>query len=251
MFTSEERERLLAELIARARADDVVTAAALVGSAARHQLDRWSDLDLALRLVDGADVEATADRWAADLAAAHDVADHLDVWAGPTLYRVFLLAGSLQVDLSFWPAATFASNGEFFEVLFGEAHAPSTPTAPDPRTTVGWAWLYALHARSAIARDRRWQAVQMLAGLRDQLVTLACRRYGLPAYQGRGVDRLPAPLLDRLLDTRPSAPETLLLVTAFRAAVDLLLVEVGHLDPAWATRLRGPLTDLVTSVAHP
>ena len=62
-------------------------------------------------------------------------------------------------------------------------------------------WLYALHIRSSLARDRRWQAVHMLDGLRNQVVALACLRFGLPHHQGRGVYDLPPEETELLADT--------------------------------------------------
>lgn len=255
MFTEAGRAALLAGLVAHARADPAVTGAALVGSGARQALDRWSDLDLAVRLAPGADPVATADAWRAHLEDARDVVDHLDVWSGPALYRVFLLADSLQVDLSFWPADAFASNGEPFELVFGEAARPTTPgpTAPgagevgpgEVGGAIGWAWLHALHLRSALARGRSWQALHMLDGLRDGVIALACRRQGVPAHQGRGVDQLPAPLLARLGGTLVAAPDLEQLAAAFAQLVALLAEEVEAVDPERAGRLRPTLAVLV------
>lgn len=154
MFTAQGRDRLLSELIERARRDETVTAAALVGSAARGQLDAWSDIDLTLRLRAGSTVTDVADHWAGTLASLAPMADQLDVWSGPTLYRVFLLQNSLQVDLSFAPEDLFAPTGEAFALLFGAAGPPSQAREPDPYEVIGWGWLYALHARSAIPRGR-------------------------------------------------------------------------------------------------
>ena len=50
MFTDQEREALRTELTGFARNDARIVAAASLGSAARGELDRWSDVDLALRL---------------------------------------------------------------------------------------------------------------------------------------------------------------------------------------------------------
>jgi predicted nucleotidyltransferase len=248
VFSSPDRAAVLDQLIAHARAEPTVTAAAVVGSAARHQTDRWSDIDLALRLEPGTDPVEAADAWSRFLRLRQPVADQLDLWSGAALYRVFLLADSLQVDLSFWPAADFASTGEPFELIFGDAN-PAVPTAaPDPRQTVGWGWLYALHARSAIARGRSWQAVQMLQGLRDQVITLACLRHDVPAHQGRGVDQLPGQVLTSFDQTLVRSRDRDGLVQAFSATVALLLAEVEHLDGSLAGRLRPPLTELATSL---
>src|ERR671935_220226 len=77
----------------------------------------------------------------------------------------------------------------------------------DPRISggalIGYAWLYALHARSSLARGRLWQAEYMVSAMRDQALALACLRHGLPAREGRGIDLLPseitAPLEEALV----------------------------------------------------
>jgi predicted nucleotidyltransferase len=245
VFTEGRRAELTSELTEHARADPTVTAAALVGSAARQATDEWSDIDLSLRLDPHADPLATADSWQTYLASKHDVVDHLDIWAGAGLYRVFLLADSLQIDISFWPADAFASNGEPFELLFGEANKQSPPDVLQVREIIGWAWLYALHARSAIARGRPWQALSMIDGLRDRIASLACVRHGLPAHQGRGIDQLPETVLSRLSGGLVASPDCDLLAAALSQLLDLLVSEVEAIDHHLAGRLRPALTVLV------
>ncbi|WP_408630428.1 nucleotidyltransferase domain-containing protein [Microlunatus flavus] len=63
MFTEEEREALRTRLIGFAREDARVVAAASLGSAARGELDRWSDVDLALRLAPGVEVDEVVEAW--------------------------------------------------------------------------------------------------------------------------------------------------------------------------------------------
>ncbi len=250
MFTEDDRVRLLDDLVERARADPQVTAAALVGSAARGAVDRWSDIDLALGLVDAADLVEVADRWTAELAGSVPVADTLDLWAGSVLYRVFLLRDSLQVDVSFWPAGTLAPNGsEPLVTIFGEVAAPTPPASPDWNAALGWGWLYALHVRSAIVRGRFWQAVQMLEGLRNQVVILSCGRHGLESQHGRGVDRLPTSILAKLASTLPTELSSAALAATYATALELLADEAEHLDPALAARLRSPFATLHTTAA--
>ena len=245
MFTEADRSRLLEELIDQARADPAVVAAALVGSASRGTSDRWSDIDLALGLTDAADVVDVADRWTSEVGDTVTVADTLDVWAGPVLYRVFLLHDSLQVDVSFWPAGILAPTGaEPLTTIFGEVAAPTSTGASDRHTILGWGWLYALHARSAIARGRRWQALQMLQGLRDQAIILSCLRHGLPTHHGRGVDQLPASVLNVLAGTLPAVLSPDALAAAYATALKLLTDEAEQLDPVLAARLHSPLATL-------
>ncbi len=102
-----QRDALRDSLVDRARQDADVIAAAILGSGATGQQDRWSDLDLALRLRPGVDQDRVIDRWTRLIFAEHGAVHRLDVHASGALYRVFLLDTSLQLDLSFWPAEEF------------------------------------------------------------------------------------------------------------------------------------------------
>lgn len=211
---------------------------------ARHEADRWSDIDLALQLAPAADLGAVVGRWTDLLQERGPVAGHLDIGAGEALYRVFLLSDSLQVDLSFWPAGSFGSTGEPFEVLFGQASGSSSVEPVDVGVLVGWGWLYALHARSALARGKVWQALQMVDGLRDQLIALACLRRELQPFEGRGVDQLPAEELAALMEAVAPGPDVLPLRAALAAGLELLHQEVGRVDVDWAKRLGPALAEL-------
>jgi predicted nucleotidyltransferase len=241
VYTPEERERVRADLVAAARGDPRVSGVALTGSAAAGSEDAWSDVDLAFGVDDGAGVLADMTTRLYD---RHGALHHLDVMAGATVYRVFLLPTTLQVDLAFAPPAEFGARAPTFRLLSGEA--ADRPHVPPPAVDrlIGWGWLYALHARSSIARGRVWQAEYMVSGVRDQVLALACRRHDLPAVEGRGMDRLPADLLDRLagaLVRELSAPE---LGRALGVAVDGLAGEIRHARPELAARLDGALREL-------
>ena len=178
VFSVKEREALRTRLARFAEADEQISAAALLGSAARDELDQWSDIDLALRLVPDAEPELVADVWAARVADTEQVVDQLDIRASGALYRVLLLASSLQVDLSFWPHERPLTGGAPVAVLFGEV--PVAPVEPvdgldESRSAVRMGWLFALHVRSALGRGRCWQAVGMLESIRNVLVGLYCR----------------------------------------------------------------------------
>ena len=244
MFTAAERDRLREELVAAARADGRITGAAVTGSAALGREDRWSDIDLALCVAADADLGPVVDDWTDLMYRRHAAVHHLDVTHGGTLFRVFLLASTLQVDLAFWPAAEFGAIGPAFRLLFGTANERPPAPAPGATELIGMAWLYALHARSSIARGRVWQAEYMISNMRDHVLALACLRRGVPAVQGRGMDDLPpeitavlAPALVRSLDAAE-------LRRAFAVAIGALLDEVRLVDAELADRLTGPLEEL-------
>ncbi|PZF81147.1 nucleotidyltransferase domain-containing protein [Jiangella anatolica] len=241
MFTPDERAAVRDALIAAARADDRIGGAAITGSAAAGAEDGWSDVDLAFGLADGADQAVVIADWTAVMYAEHGAVAHLDVPRGATIYRVFLLASTLQVDIAFAPAAEFGAIAPTFRLLFGAAREVPLATAPAAAGLAGMGWLYALHARSSIERGHGWQALHMIDGLREQVIALACLRHGLPAHQGRGVDRLPAAVTGPLLGSLVGALDDATLRRAFAAGVEALLAEALHVDPDLAGRLAGPL----------
>jgi len=107
--------------------DDRVVAGAAVGSLAGGSGDRFSDLDLTFGIVDGERVANVLDDWTRSLTEL-DAVRLADLEVGPTIYRVFLLPGALQFDLSLTPAAEFRPAGPMFQLLFGKT-APETPDA--------------------------------------------------------------------------------------------------------------------------
>jgi len=244
MFTAAEREALRDSLVQRAQADPDVIAAAILGSAASGLEDRWSDIDLALRLRPEADQDQVVDRWTAAVFADHGAVHRLDVTAAGALYRVFLLDSSLQLDLSFWPAEQFRPHGPAFRLLFGEALPAAEPSAADPERIIGLAWLYGLHVRSAIARGRTWQAVLMLDQLRDHVLQLACLRHGLNPYQGREADQLPTELLTALAEARADSVQDAELRRSGTALLGCLAREVADYDHRLASRLDPVLRQL-------
>ena len=244
MFTPDERIRLRGAILAAAREDLRITGGALTGSAASGTEDRWSDIDLAFGLKAGTDMQAVLADWSARMYQRHDAVDHLDVPAGRWIYRVFLIRNSLQVDLAFVPDDDFRARAPTFKLQFGTARDAQHMPPPDARALIGYAWLYALHVRSAIARGKLWQAEYMLSNVRDHVLALACARLGLPAREGRGMDRLPRDVTDRVagaLVTRIDAQE---LRRAAHVAIEALIDEIRHVDVSLAGRLDDPLREL-------
>jgi hypothetical protein len=107
------------------------------------------------------------------------------------------------------------------------------------------AWLHALHARSSIARGRGLQAVYMLNGLRDQIISLRCLRAGLPPDQGRGVDNLPEPWKQRVAATLVRSIDSDDLRRSFAAMIELLKEEIERLDTSNPEALCPVLDELV------
>ena len=171
----------------------------------------------------------------------HQALHHLDVNAGAWIYRVFLLRSTLQVDLAFVPAAEFRALAPTFRLIFGEANEGQHAQPPPAEAIIGFAWLYALHARSCIARGKFWQAEYMISGVRDNALTLACIRYGLPAVHGRGVDLLPSEVTAQFEGSLVRQLDAAELARCFTIAMHGLLSEIQYADEKLAGRLEGAL----------
>jgi hypothetical protein len=197
IFTVEGRWLVREGLLKKARSDDRVVAGAEVGSTAVGGGDQWSDLDLAFGVADGTNVAELLSDWTAELAEQFSAIHLFDVTLQSTIYRVFLLPGNLQVDLSFTPRADFGPIGLKFSLLFGTAIAKSLIEPPGAGHIFGFGTHHAVRARICIERGRAWQAEYWISGVRDQALALACRLRGLETGNGRGFDDLPADILDR------------------------------------------------------
>jgi hypothetical protein len=256
VFTVEERDRVRELLLSLAEADPAIGGAAIIGSYAADGGDRWSDIDLALR-VDGPP-HATMERWTESLYGDFAAVHHWDLPAGSTIYRVFLLPGWLEVDLAFAPAADFGPRGPHWRVVFdrppSEPAAPPEPTAPPGPTArpghhgpVGLAWHHALHARVCIERRRAWQAEYWIGAVRNQVIALACLRLGHPTAYAKGAHLLPAELTAPLEATLVRSLDSAELNRALAAAIAALAAELERTDPALAAGLRPMLSELVDS----
>jgi hypothetical protein len=245
IFTPDERERLRGEFISAVQKDPDLCGAAHTGSGASSTLDRWSDIDLALCLKPDASHKRVVTAWTERLYRDHGAVAHVDVMRGPTLFRVFLLGNTLQVDIAFWRAEDFAATGPNFRLIFGQPKPPRYTPQPNALSLVGMAWLYALHVRSSLARGRVLQAEYMLSGMRNQVCELACLRCGMTPHQGRGLDDLPALERHTAAICIPRSMGTSELKRAFQTTMRALLEEIGHVDGEVAIRLSGPLNEIV------
>ena len=247
MFSVDDRAALRDALIDAARRDVRITGVALTGSSSTGAEDRWSDIDLAFGVAGGANRAALIAEWTERMYRDHDAVHHTDVMAGAALFRVFLLRNTLQVDLAFWPESEFGAIATTFRLVSGSARERPAFPGPSAEPLIGMAWLYALHARSCIARGKVWQAEYMISGVRDHVLALACVRHGVPAVQGRGMDMLPRAVAAPMVDALVRSLDVAELRRAFAAACELLLVEVDGVDASLGERLSVPSRELAAS----
>lgn len=245
MFSVEDRERVREHVLAMAAADSRVVAGAALGSLAHGEGDRWSDLDLMFAVADGVALSEVLEDWSLVIAREHGAIRLFDVASGSATYRVFLLPGCLQFDLSFMPARQFGGSGPNFRLLFGKAvERPRTPPPP-AHELFGYAVHHALRARVCIERGRWWQAEYWISAVRHYALGLACRARGLETSYGRGFDGLPADVLDPFGDALVRSLDRDELTRALAGAVARLLAEAGEVREL-AASVEGELRELTT-----
>jgi predicted nucleotidyltransferase len=205
-------EAVHARVLELAREDPRIVAAATTGSIAGGTADEWSDVDVALAVAG----ELPLDDWTALVEQEWGIVHWWDLPFRTAVYRVFLLREPpLELNISFFPRADFASHGPNFALAFGEAKQGEAPR-PDPRFLDGLVWHHVLHTRTALRRGQLWRAEFMLHELRDVLVERASGR-----AQYRGVDEIPAEFRAQLERALPRSLEHEELLRALRAAAEL------------------------------
>ena len=226
MFSVEERDGVRDRVLEMATSDARVIAGAVVGSLARNEGDRWSDLDLTFAVADGLPVVDVLEDWTRSLVDEFD-AVHL-------------------FDLSFTPASEFAAGGPKFRLLFGSVVEKPYPPPPSASELFGYAVHHALRARFCIERGRYWQAEYWVSGVRDYALSLACRQRDLPARRGIGFDDLPAELRDAFTDALVFSLERDELLRALASAVAGLLREATEVADI-AAKVESQLRELTST----
>jgi hypothetical protein len=242
MFAVEDRERVLRFLLQLAEDDPAVVGAAVTGSLATGESDRWSDVDLAFAI--RGRLGTALDRWTMRLYQGLGALHHWDLGSGSSVYRVFLLPDWLEVDIAFTPEADFGARGPSWRLVFGDSASPAPAETPRGDELAGLAWHHALRARVCIERGRWWQAEHWISGIRDEVLALAALRLGHPTGYAKGAHLLPAEVTAPLEDALVRSIDEAELRRALKAAVTALDAELARFDPDLAARLRPMLSDL-------
>ena len=247
MFSVSDRNRVRDYVLQLANSDERVVAGAVVGSMALTEGDRWSDLDLTFAVDDNIPVSDVLNDWTLKLVNEFDAAHLFDLPSGASIYRVFLLPGCLQFDLSFTPAAKFGATGPKFRIIFGSSVEKPYPEPPAAHELFGYAVHHALRARFCIERGRFWHAEYWISSTRDYALSLACRRRGLPANFGRGFDDLPPEVHSVFQNTLVTSLERDELLRALRNVIEGLLTETAEVQEL-AARVEPQLRMLMSTI---
>src|SRR5215212_5176321 len=146
MFSIEDRNLIYDYILGLSNADPRVVAGAVVGSLALDEGDRWSDLDLMFAVADDFSMFDVLEGWTGNLVKEFDAVHLFDLPSGPSIYRVFLLPGCVQFDLSFTPASQFGARGPKFKLLFGRSVEKPHDAPPPAKEIFGYAVHHLLRA---------------------------------------------------------------------------------------------------------
>jgi len=226
VFTVQDRTRAFERMLELAKSDARVIAGAEVGSLAVGEGDQWSDLDLTFAVALENQVIDVLDGFTEALAQEFGAVRLFDLPWGGVVYRVLLLGGALQVDLSVAPPMKFGARGPQFRLLFGDKTEQAFASVPVP--SPGYAIHHALRARFCIERGRLWQAEFWLSETRDLALNMACARLGLVGAYGRGFDQLPLEVLAQAEGGLVRSLDAASLLEALDGVIALLISETAH-----------------------
>jgi hypothetical protein len=245
-FSPAYRDEVFSRVLEWASVDNRIVAGAVVGSAAIGTGDRWSDLDLSFAVGQGSSVADVLENWTEKFVAEFSASRLFDLPTGLSIYRVFLLPGCLQFDLSFTPAHDFGAIGPSFKLLFGGAVEKPHFLPPRAEDLFGYAVHHLLRARFCIERDRLLQAEYWVSAARDYALNLACLHHGIPASYGRGFDQLPSELRDQAVSALVRSLDRYALFAALSLTVDMLLAQSSSV-PEIAAKVEPQLRTLQAS----
>jgi hypothetical protein len=229
VFTVAERNRIRDRILEIANSEERIVAGAEVGSLAAGEGDRWSDLDLSFGVIGEHQTLDVLDRLTTPLVSEFRAVPLFDLPHRETIFRVLLLEGCLQVDLSVTPASSFGPIGPQFRILFGNYKENPAVPAPPAALLLGYAAHHAARARFSIERGRYWQGEYWISGSRDYTLSLACLERNLSPHYGRGFDQLPADILTRAEDMLVKSLDRAELLRALASVVNVLLHEARQI----------------------
>jgi len=258
VFTAERREAVLQRMLRLGEDDDRIVAGAVVGSLAIDAADRFSDIDVKFGVTSTVAVSEVIEDWTATIVGELAAVRLVDLFRDPAYYRIFLLPGGLQLDLSMTPEMHFRPAGKKFRLVFGstaDRQPASSASVGDlfistPRTAAdifGWGVVYALHAHACIERRRVWQAEHYVGMVRDHALALACLRHRLTAAEARAFDDLPDEVLGRFERAHIGSLQSRMLKSALTASTTALLNEAEESRIASAKIVRERLAHVYDS----
>lgn len=236
MFTISYRDEVREKIIAKAKADSRIVSVAVVGSYAKGTVDRWSDIDLTFGIHENFSITKLLEDWTEYVNKTFAGIVLLDVHRDKTIYRVFVLPGCLQLDLSFSTAKEFGAVGKHFNLLYGKQYDKPIPQIQPTSEIFGWIIHHILRARFCVERNRLWQAEFWISEARNYALKLACISKGLTSDYGRGLDDLSNDLLVLFKDTFVKKIDKEEIIRVIKKVIEILPEisdEVNQMNKKW------------------
>jgi predicted nucleotidyltransferase len=243
LFTPDERQAVLEQMLAALQTDDRIAGVIVVGSGAVGFEDEYSDIDLAVVVHQARDVRSVYDHWRAQFKTLLPVRHEFEAPRGPNILLFGLLLDHfLEIDASFqclddltarrarWRVA-FDRSGQITPIMQASWDARETPDIQ--ATYLRWVksiWYYITHVAIHVERGHLWRAVLDLEDLRHRAVVLAGLRHSVETEHYREVHRLPPDFLAGLEHTLVTHLDEIEIMRALRAAVDCFFTEAKALD---------------------
>lgn len=208
MFNVQFREEVREKIISKSKSDSRIVCAAVIGSYAQGTVDRWSDIDLTFGVDEFFSTSSLINSWSDYVVKEFAGMVLFDFQVRNTTYRIFILPGCLQVDISFSPASEFGAMGPHFKLLYDKQNKKTNgkesekpPTKQQPTQEIfGYMVHHILRARFCAERNKLWQAEFWISETRNYALKLACISRGLNADYARGFDDLPNEILSSFKD---------------------------------------------------
>jgi len=247
-FTALYRESVREAIISKAKEDKRIVSAAAIGSYARGEVDRWSDIDLTFGVREAYPISEIIESWTDYIIREFSGSVLFDTHFGKTTYRVFVLPICLQLDLSFSRETEFGAIRKPFQLLFGKQYEKRTDIKPQATTEIfGIMVHHLLRARICAERNRLWQGQFWISQARNYALKLACISRGLESDYGRGFDTLPNEILLPFRNSLVCKLTKGEILRALKEIIELLPIISEHVNQL-SRNFGATLKELVSSI---
>lgn len=255
LYTPEERQQALENLLHALKGDGRIAGVLVVGSGAAGFKDAYSDIDLSVVIASEEDVEPVFREWDDKIQALFPVVARFETRYGPHSFLYgFLLDNFLELDVGFVCLDNLVAKRPYWQIAFdrsGQIQSiveASQIAEPLPGKTerhqryLNSIWHYIMHSAICVQRGQNWRAIYYLGMVRQRTIELAGMRLGLETKNYRQVDQFPAAILLPLQQSLPSDLSKGAIMHALQTATHCFFDEVtsweGELAGASMNRLK-------------
>lgn len=240
MYSTEERKRIMDEIIVFAEQNEHIIALIAVGSGSYGYIDELSDLDMVVAIDSDENTETVMEYISSQLKNRLSFIYFKQVLQ--SRLQVYMCDSFLEIDIGYGPYTWAAAFRKDWRVLFDKSgtveekmleswkrHEESCNEEAYNKKAAECAdvvWHHLMHAAVAIKRGQSWRADAELSIARNSYIELLGCRYSLETARGRDTDKLPENELEVLSKTLVTGFERKALWSALNALVDAVYSEL-------------------------